>query len=295
MPGMDGFPRQRCLSQQSVAAACTCSLQSELHDQHKKSWKTIMYLFSPKVRGNLPALTATREDSLFEQALGCWDPPWKPRYKATHPWKDLVSYKLQLITAPVAEDRLHLNPISIAATWLLQLIAVLLGRHPGCCPRHSSPQVRRCFCSLSGYCSAAVPRKRKALGWQGQRKQKAQYPDARMHGEQTSTGQLRFQKYLPLGFVIPPKGTVTCLRDVFVSPSATLLTCRAIWAAFPEKNLSCSHASEQLLPACLVWCLEEKHFSFQENNLHLYNILSRVPLVRNAWWFIRQCFSPGRT
>lgn len=37
MPGMDGFPRQRCLSQQSVAAACTCSLQSELHDQHKKS------------------------------------------------------------------------------------------------------------------------------------------------------------------------------------------------------------------------------------------------------------------
>lgn len=75
---------------------------------------------APEVCGNLPALTATREDSLFEQAPGCWDPPWKPRYKATHPWKDLVSYKLQLITAPVAEDRLHLNPISIAATWLLQ-------------------------------------------------------------------------------------------------------------------------------------------------------------------------------
>lgn len=35
--------------------------------------KTIMYLFIPKVSGNLPALTLTTGDNLFKQALGHWD------------------------------------------------------------------------------------------------------------------------------------------------------------------------------------------------------------------------------
>lgn len=99
-----------------------------------------------------------------------------------------------------------------------QIIAVLFGRYPGCCPRHRSTQVRRCICSLSGYCSAAVPRNRKALGWQGQRNQKDQQPDARMHREQTSTGQLSFQKHLPLGSVVPPKRDSDLLAWCFCCP-----------------------------------------------------------------------------
>ncbi|EOA94279.1 hypothetical protein Anapl_09550 [Anas platyrhynchos] len=72
--------------------------------------------------------------------------------------------------------------------------------------------------------------------------------------------------------------TVTCLHNASAVPSVPLLACRAIQAALPVKNLSCSQASEQQLPASLVCCLEEKLLSFQESNLYLGNMLSRVPL-----------------
>lgn len=50
----------------------------------------------------------------------------------------------------------------------------------------------------------------------------------------------------------------------------------------PKKDRGCSPASEKLLPACLVYHPGEKHLTFQENNLHLYKVLSRVLLVGNA-------------
>lgn len=128
--------------------------------------KLIIYLLTPEVRRNLPTLIPTRWNSLFKQFLGCCGLPQKPRSKGTCLWKGLVSYKLQQLAAS--------HPwVPPACCRKRQLIAVL-GRDSGCCFRHSSPQLRRSFCSLSGYSSAAEPRKRKAFGWQGQRKQKAQ-------------------------------------------------------------------------------------------------------------------------
>lgn len=105
-----------------------------------------------------------------------------------------------------------------------------------------------------------------------------------MQGGKPAQDSYSLQKPLPLDFIIlsPKKETLTCLHNAPVVPSATRVACRAVQAAFPVKNLSCSQASGQQLPASLVCCLEEKLLSFQESNLHLGNTLSRVPLVRKA-------------
>lgn len=114
--------------------------------------------------------------------------------------------------------------------------------------------------------------------------EKAESPTAGLHGGKPAQDSYSLQKCLPLDFIIlsPKKETVTCLHNASAVPSVPPLACRAIQAALPVKNLSCSQASEQQLPASLVCCLEEKLLSFQESNLYLGNMLSRVPLVRKA-------------